>query len=77
MIFQVVCNYYKPLKHGETIKVGVAFHTYEISLEKKTLTVTAKVMPKNRETSKEDDPSDNTVMLYTDVRIIADVAVNG
>ncbi|RUS69964.1 hypothetical protein EGW08_022272 [Elysia chlorotica] len=74
---KVICNYYKPLKNGETVKVGVAFDTFEISLEKKTLTVTAKVMPKNLETSKEIVPSDNTLELYTNVQIIADVTVNG
>lgn len=74
---KVVCNYYKPLKGGQAINIGVAFDTFEIPLDKKTLTVTAQVNPKNSETSKEMNPSDNSMSLYTNVLIIADVTVNG
>ena len=74
---QVICNYYKPLKRDQTVNVGVTFDTFDIPMDKRTLIVTAKVTPKNNVTSQENNPSDNSAELSTDVRVIADVTVKG
>ncbi|GFS23880.1 integrin alpha-V [Elysia marginata] len=74
---KVICNYYKPLKGDQTIKVGVAFDTFEMPLDKKTLTVTAKANPRNAVTSQEANADDNSISLSTDIFIVADVTVNG
>ncbi|GFN80459.1 integrin alpha 8, partial [Plakobranchus ocellatus] len=73
---KVICNYYKPLKSGEIVNIGVAFDTYLLPTDSPKVLVKATVRPQNNIASKEENPSDNSIELTTEIRIINDVTIS-